>query len=94
MLRFDHHRQRVEQHEARQMGRRASQRAAAELGKDVFLRRGAWRHHAMSGLRAAVVAHHGVRVVAPRQVIHDRAFARIAKAEIHGQNRLLHDEPS
>ena len=46
---------------------------------------------AMPGLCAAVVANDGMGVVLARQEIDDLFFARIAKAEIDGQNCLFHD---
>jgi hypothetical protein len=85
-----HHRQRVEQHKAREMRRRAGQRPAAELGEDMLARRGLGRHHAMAGLCAAVVAHDCVGIVGAGQEVDDRALAGVAKAEIDSEEGVLH----
>src|SRR5258705_6716897 len=90
MLLLGDHRQRVEQHEARKMRRRAGQRAAAELGEDMLAWVRASRHHPVGRLRAAVVAHHRMRRMLARKKIGDRALARVAKAEIDGEKCLLH----
>jgi len=95
MRRFRHHRQGVKQHKARKMGGRPGQGARAKLGKDMFLRRHTITgdcHHPMPSLGAAIVANDRMCAVVAREKINNRAFAGIAKAQIDGEQCLLHGE--